>query len=145
MKTWTIYTTATGALLPWTITATDVARVAANLAPGQAAVEGSWDSQAWRVDLATKQVVPKSQSSGIEVRRARELARVQMRIQAAEDTQDRACREIVLALGKGQLVQPAAVQRASAVDATIAALRAVRAAIVAATTDAQLDAIQWPA
>ena len=135
----------------------------ANTPVGSIPMEGAYDWQAQRVDLATGQVVdyqppvpPDTDdetfawdagarrwlaSPTLAARKRQRAAPVQALIDAAEVGQDRAQREAVLALAAGAAVPAEAAQRLGEIETEVLPLRATLQAIAAATTQAELDAI----
>lgn len=120
--------------------------VAPNTPPGHGAISGVTDWRAQRVDLQTGELVAYTPPPpSLEAARARELARVQQAIDAAESKQARPVRELAAAAATSSQAPTAAVQRLAEIEAQIQSLREARTAIVAATSPEQLAAVAWPA
>ena len=97
-------------------------------------VTWTWDATAWAWQ---------PQPTLTAVKRAR-IAQVQVAIDAAEAEQARPMREVVSALLGGAAAPSFAAAKLTALDAEIVGLRAVRAAMAAAMTLAELEAVEWP-
>lgn len=165
MTDWHVYSLQTGLFVGICLTG-DAAHVAENVPEKCAAVGGVTDWQSQRIDLATGQLVdyqpPPPPGDALrtwawhdEARRwlpqptlaaliAERIAPVQAAIEAAEAAQARPMGEVLGALLAGQPAPDVPRQRLAAIAEQLAHLRAVRAALSAATTPADLAAITWP-
>lgn len=169
MSTWSIYELATGRIVNC-ITGPRLDVVEQNLLPGQACIEGalradrhlvvlqsdaegalvplvvdhmpeqpaddelqtwSWDASQWRWVAAPTLAAIK----------ARRIAQVQAQIEALEAQQLRPQRDVLTAMAAGQPAPIEAVERLQEIEAAIVPLRTTRAAIAAAASQAELDAI----
>lgn len=167
-STWSLYDTATGLFRAGVLTASP-AQLAANTPPGWAALAGRFDHLSQKVDIAAGgaspvviDYVPAAPADdalqtwawddrtkrwiATPTLAANKIARkapVQAAIEALEanDSHQRSLREILLAAVASQAPPNESVTALSAIEADIADLRATLAAIDAAATQDELDAI----
>jgi len=140
--------------------------VAANTPPGHATVPGAHDHLCRRVHLPTGTVQPWQPPAPaptpwhgwqwneaaerwqpvptLQALRQARVDAVQHAIEAEEAQQARPLRELAVAAAAGAPVPAAAAQRLAELESRISTLRAVRAALAAAQTVAELDAVAWP-
>lgn len=136
-----------------------------NTPPGHAPIAGTYDPTNRRVDLKTGEVVaykPAAPAASamrtwtwddqaerwqpvptLEALRQARIEPVQAAIEEREQQQARPVRELLEALLSNQPAPAASQQAFDAIRTAIAALQATRAAMAAATTQAELDAITW--
>jgi len=139
--------------------------VQANVPAGCGVVDADVDWESQRVDLATGLVVdwqpPKPDDDAQQtwawqpgLRRwvptptlaalaGARIAVVQVAIEAAEADQGRPLRELMLSTAAGQPAPAGAAERVARIEARIAMLRGVRAAMAAAPNEEALAAIVW--
>lgn len=163
MSTWSFFRVADGLFTGGTITLADDARLPASTPEGCGAAPGIFDplTQAWDVNagVAVDYVPPKppdtddaayawdaatkrwqARATLVANKKARK-APIQLQIDALQATQHEPLRAVVLALGKAKPAPAGAMAKLQAVDDAIAPLQATLAAITAAATQAELDAI----
>ncbi len=165
IRTWHFYRLADGILLGRSVTLDDddQALLQANIPADCGAVAEVDDWQAQRVDLATGYLIdwqpPAPADTDLQAWRwddaarrwlavptlaalkATRVARLQQAIEAQEAAQARPVRELLAAMLSGGQADQAARDRFAAVSAKIAALQLKRAAVEAAASAQELDAI----
>lgn len=108
------------------------------LADWQPPAPADTELQAWRWDDSARRWLAVPTLAALKAAR---VARVQAAIEAQEAAQARPVRELLAALLSGGQAEQAARDRFAAVSAKIAALQLKRAAVEAATSAQELDAI----